>query len=181
MVLRGRLEIITCRIETIGLTSLFLKEICDIKIVNMLKEVIPLGVFFLFFFFINTGSWFCLLLLFWYSGRSRQPLHKRRKDHQSDYNQKPELPHSHHLRSTGNSSEILDKLLLFIYYYCWKCINLTGLCICLLLLFWLVYIGTMYIGRSKQPLHKRRKSHHSDYNQKQDLPLKGHRRYFIKR
>ena len=30
----------------------------------------------------------------------------------------------------------------------------------------------MYIGRSKQPLHKRRKSHHSDYNQKQDLPLR---------
>ena len=59
MVLRGRLEIITCRIETIGLTSLFLKEICDIKIVNMLKEVIPLGVFLCFFLSIQVHDFVC--------------------------------------------------------------------------------------------------------------------------
>lgn len=49
-----------------------------------------------------------------YVGESEQPFHKRMNGHRSDYNRKPDLPVSRHLRSPGHSEEDLNRLTITI-------------------------------------------------------------------
>lgn len=49
-----------------------------------------------------------------YVGESEQPFHKRMNGHRSDYQCKPDLPLSRHLRSPGHTKADLNRLTITI-------------------------------------------------------------------